>query len=151
MLLLCEHQRHQTDPGTLQSDRKLQNVRGQVETAIARLFVFCARGRLYSRFCCSLFALQCGRCRQAFCGRSFRHTGELRHVYPRVCVWVECRSANRLLSRCRSRVLRWDHEARRLFTMAGRSGGGGEGGSKFRAIEDKFVHLFARERTRKTG
>lgn len=54
VLLWCEHQSHQTDPETLQSDRNQQKVRGQAEIMIARLFVFCARGRLCSRACCSL-------------------------------------------------------------------------------------------------
>lgn len=127
-LLLCEHQRRKADPGTLQSARKLSNVRGQVEAAVARLFVFCARGRLYSHACCSLFAFQCGRCRQAFCGRSFWHTGERRHVYPHVCacVWVERGSASRLLSRCGSRVPLWAQEAGRRSTTAGRSAEGSE-------------------------
>lgn len=43
-----------------QSVRNLQKVRGQVEILIARLFVFCARGRLCSRACCSLACFSVG-------------------------------------------------------------------------------------------
>lgn len=45
-------------------------------------------------------------------------------IHACVCVWVEGRSANRLLSRCRSRVPLRTQEARRRSSMAGRSAEG---------------------------